>query len=223
MNNTNLVRAVPVRNAATVAAMAVVLSIGTTAAVTLAQSVTPVSPEVAAFTTATRHYVDMHRRLEQLVGPITLNSSVESINRSMKALATAIRAERPDARPGDLFTPALGRELRATVGGALLEHGLSATAVRTNELLAGIDPTTVHLRVNGTFPWGLGVSMLPCVIEALPPLPTELQYRIVGNDLVLIDVHASLIVDILPGILVDMTAMGNLRRLRENSAATSRN
>jgi hypothetical protein len=223
VNTTNIVRAVPVRNAVTVAAMAVVLSICTSGAVALAQTVTPVSPEVAAFTAAARQYVDMHRRLEQLVGPITLNSSVESINRSMQALATAIRAERPDAKQGDLFTPALGRELRALVGGALLEHGFSATAVRTNELLAGIDPTTVHLRVNGTFPWGLGVSMFPCVIEALPPLPAELQYRIVGNDLVLIDVHASLIVDILPGILVDMTAMGNLPGLRENPAASSRN
>jgi hypothetical protein len=35
------------------------------------------------------------------------------------------------------------------------------------------------------------------MIEALPPLPDELQYRIVGRDLVLVDVHANLVVDIL--------------------------
>ena len=34
----------------------------------------------------------------------------------------------------------------------------------------------------------------------------ELQYRIVDNDLVLVDIHASLIVDILPYALIDMTA-----------------
>ena len=43
--------------------------------------------------------------------------------------------------------------------------------------------------------------MFPCVIQALPELPPELQYRIVGTDLILIDVHASLIVDILPSAL----------------------
>jgi hypothetical protein len=48
--------------------------------------------------------------------------------------------------------------------------------------------------------------MFPCVIQALPPLPPELQYRIVGDDLFLVDVHASLIVDILPGALTDLTA-----------------
>jgi hypothetical protein len=45
--------------------------------------------------------------------------------------------------------------------------------------------------------------MHPAVLQALPPLPPELQYRMVGCDLVLIDVHADLIVDILPYALAD--------------------
>jgi hypothetical protein len=44
--------------------------------------------------------------------------------------------------------------------------------------------------------------MFPCVLQALPPLPPELHYRIVGSTLVLIDVHADLIVDVLPYALV---------------------
>jgi hypothetical protein len=43
--------------------------------------------------------------------------------------------------------------------------------------------------------------MFPCLIDALPPLPSELQYRMVGGDLVLIDVHASVVVDILTNVL----------------------
>ena len=211
VTNIHVVNVITIRAARmALAATAVVMLAGTGPATLVAQGATGVSPEVAAFTAATRQYVDMHRRLEQIVGPITLNSSIDSINQSMRALAAAIRAERVDAKQGDLFTPALARELRAAVGTALIEHDLSATAVRANELMAGIDPANARLRVNGTFPWVLGVSMFPCVIEALPELPSELQYRIVGSDLVLIDVHASLIVDILPGILVDMTVMGNL-------------
>jgi hypothetical protein len=45
--------------------------------------------------------------------------------------------------------------------------------------------------------------MFPCVLEALPTLPPELQYRIVGDTLVLIDVHAGLIVDLLPHALIE--------------------
>ena len=46
-------------------------------------------------------------------------------------------------------------------------------------------------------------SWPPCRLAALPPLPPELEYRIVGGDLVLIDTHASLIVDLLPRVLPD--------------------
>ena len=38
----------------------------------------------------------------------------------------------------------------------------------------------------------------PCVLAALPELPQELQYRFLGRDLLLVDIGANLIVDILP-------------------------
>lgn len=163
------------------------------------------SPAVAEFKVATRNYVAMHRRLERIAGPITLNSSVESIDRSMQALATAIRAERTTAKQGDLFTAALAPELRARVNNALLEHGFTPADIYRSAEADGIFPSSTGLRINGTFPWLLATAMFPCVIAALPPLPSELQYRIVGNDLLLIDVHASLIVDILPELLPGTT------------------
>ena len=58
-------------------------------------------------------------------------------------------------------------------------------------------PDAAWPAVNGRFPWMRGAAMWPCIIDALPPLPDELQYRIVGRDLVLVDVHANLVVDIL--------------------------
>jgi hypothetical protein len=39
--------------------------------------------------------------------------------------------------------------------------------------------------------------MWPCVLNALPALPDELQYRLIGHDLALVDLHADLVVDIL--------------------------
>ena len=83
------------------------------AATAHAQPLVPETPAVQAFESATRDYVRMHRRLESQVGVIHLNITVAELNRIMEELAAAIRAERPDAKQGDFFTPALARELRA--------------------------------------------------------------------------------------------------------------
>jgi hypothetical protein len=111
------------------------------------------------------------------------------------------------ARQGEFFTPALAGELRARIDAALVEHGFTVADVRARALVEGGDPAGVPLRVNGAFPWRLAAAMFPCVIEALPPLPPELQYRMVANDLVLIDVHAGLIVDIMANALADEEPM----------------
>lgn len=159
------------------------------------------SPAVAAFEQSMRDYASLHRRLEEPIGSIRLGMSVEAVNHHIQALAAAIRAERAGARAGELFTPALATELRARVNTALVEHGYTAADVLAGGRVPGVDYARVRLQVNDTFPWILGVAMFPCVIDALPALPAELQYRIVGSDLVLIDVHASVIVDVLSNLL----------------------
>jgi hypothetical protein len=175
------------------------------AATAFAQSPMPPTPAVQAFESATRDYVQMHRRLESQIGVIHLNITVAELNRIIQELAVAIRAERPDATQGDFFTPALAPELRSRIAHALAMNGFTAADVRASEQRDAIDAGAVVLRVNGTFPWVLGTAVFPCVIAALPPLSPELQYRFVGDALVLIDVHASLIVDLLPHALVEMT------------------
>ena len=40
-----------------------------------------------------------------------------------------------------------------------------------------------------------------CVLRELPLIPDELQFRFVEHDLVLIDIDASLVVDVLPNAL----------------------
>jgi hypothetical protein len=50
--------------------------------------------------------------------------------------------------------------------------------------------------INEPLPWA-GAGTLSPVFEALPVLPLELEYRLVGRDLVLLDVHANMVIDIL--------------------------
>ena len=196
----------PAARNTTVAAVviaAMLIAVGATQA--YAQTPAPGTQAVQAFERATGDYVQMHRRLESQIGAIQLNSTVAEVNRTIQQLAAAIRAERPDAKQGEFFTPALSTELRARINNALRENGFTPGDVRENERLETTEAGIVALRVNGTFPWVLATAMFPCVIAALPPLSPELQYRIVGDTLVLIDVHASLIIDLLPHALVETT------------------
>ena len=49
--------------------------------------------------------------------------------------------------------------------------------------------------VNEPLRWGAVLS--PSLASVLPPLPAELAFRLVGRDLVLIDVESDLVVDVI--------------------------
>ena len=176
-------------------AAAVLTVLGTSLAWT--QPATTEERAVAQFADATRRYLALHRLVEMAV-PLEINSDPEAINRSVRHLAAVLRAERRGARPGELFTGELATILRARIARALDDHGLTPGDVMMAEAAEGVDSAAVLLSVNETFPWPYATGMFPCLLEALPELPPELQYRLVGHTLVLVDVHASLVVDLLP-------------------------
>jgi hypothetical protein len=168
----------------------------------LAQPAAPSSPVVQSFVEATREYAALHRRLEANLPSLDVTSRPETIYRVAQVMADALRAARPGARSGDLFTEPVAAELRARIADALSAHGFTAADVLASEAAEGIDGAVAPLYVNGHFPWRYASATLPCIVNALPPLPPELQYRIVGNTLVLIDLHADLIVDVMPSALI---------------------
>ena len=142
-------------------------------------------------------YVQLHRRLEASAPPQIYTSDAELLLMSRRAMALAVRRERPLARQGDIFSPPIAalfrqivdrtlREDRTDWGEFLLEDGMTLP---------------IEVRVNGDYPAGGPVAtMTPTLLKALPPLPRELQYRFVNFTLVLWDVHAGLIVDFVPEI-----------------------
>jgi hypothetical protein len=69
------------------------------------------------------------------------------------------------------------------------------------DMLAEVPPGTEPPQVNGRFPWEWGAAVPSCVLNALPDLPEELEYRFARRTLVLVDTHADLVVDIMLGAL----------------------
>ena len=118
-----------------------------------------------------------------------------------KALRRAIRDARPDARAGDLFTPGAAAAFRHIVAATAAAHHVDPTDI-VHALRAERERGAKQPAVNRRYDWRLGAWMWPALLQALPLLPENLlQYRIVDNDLVLVDLHASLVVDILEDAL----------------------
>ncbi|MBA2604621.1 MAG: hypothetical protein H0U94_13625, partial [Acidobacteria bacterium] len=64
------------------------------------------------------------------------------------------------------------------------------------------NPQGVRFRVNERYPDTVPfASMPPQVLSMLPKLPLELEYRFIGERLILLDVHAHLIVDFIDNAL----------------------
>jgi hypothetical protein len=156
---------------------------------------------ILSFVRAAEDYAFQHLRIERRMPALEVNANAETIRRAIDAMAAAVRAARPDATQGDFFNPAAQAAIRTRLARALRTHALTPADVLAAELADGVDSRGVVLKVHDTFPWALSTAMTPCLLEALPPLPPELQYRLVGRDLILIDVHASLVIDILPRAL----------------------
>ena len=119
-----------------------------------------------------------------------------------KQFAANIRALRSNAKQGDLFTPEIVRLFRYLVAEAL--RGRDGTRIRVSfdhaEPIQG-----AHLDVNAAYPDGLPLqSMPPSLLLNLPRLPKELEYRFVGRELILRDIQANLIVDVIPDLTVSV-------------------
>lgn len=115
-------------------------------------------------------------------------------------LRRAIREARPHARAGDVFTPRAAAAFRHIVAATAAAQGIDPHDV-ARQLRADRMPGAKPPAVNRPYDWRLGAWMWPALLLELPPLPPELQYRIVDDDLVLIDLRASLVVDILDDLM----------------------
>jgi hypothetical protein len=140
-------------------------------------------------------YLALRQRVSAAVPNLTVSPDPTRLQRTVDELAARIRAARQHARRGEIFTDDVGRLFRSRIRQALDGRGISPA-----ELLASIRQDTSwtpgrDLVVNRHFQWNSG---WPELLEVLPVLPEALEYRLVHRDLLLVDVGADLVVDVLP-------------------------
>lgn len=145
-------------------------------------------------------YVRLHRRLERSLPPEHLFGDSEDMTLAVDALYAAMVDARPTAREGSIFTPAVAQVVSARLERAIVRLGRSPAEVwlaMNRGYMSGVP----DIRVNDRVPPIRYAVVWPALLDALPPLPEELQYRFIDRDLVLVDVHADLVVDILKDAL----------------------
>lgn len=156
-----------------------------------------VNPDAAAmadFKSRVESYADLHRRLAKGDAKQDKNSTPSEINSAKTVLAAKTKAARADAKQGDIFSPSIRPVFRRLLAPELKgEDGRNAKAVLKDDAPA---PGSVPFKVNAAYPENQPRPTVPAnLLLTLPPLPEPLEYRIVGQHLLLLDTATDLIVD----------------------------
>jgi len=144
------------------------------------------------FTGRVDAYVALHKKAEQTLPPLGSSAGAQEIATHQQALASTIRAARPRAMQGDIFTAPVRLVIRRLIGTALEGPGGKESLAAIRET----SPIAYRPVVNAIYPDSIPVSTVPPnVLLQLPRLPEEVEYRFLARDLILRDTHAAIIVD----------------------------
>jgi hypothetical protein len=148
-----------------------------------------------------KQYVDLHVKLERSLPNLPKEATQEQIVANQRAFETLVREARATAKPGDIFTPEARpviKRLLATIFGGPDGQKLKASIMDENP----VDPVALKLTVNGRYPDTVPLTSVPHqVLQTLPKLTEDLEYRFVGDWLILLDTHAHLIADFIDNAL----------------------
>jgi len=147
---------------------------------------------LADFNERVTAYTALHQKLEATLPPLPNETTPEVIYKHQNALAQLMVQARKDARQGDIITPATQLVFRQVL--ARIFKGQEGRELKASIL--DENPGKVGLQVNRRYPDEVPLSTVPPqVLAALPKLPKDLEYRFVGDRLILLDVHAHTIAD----------------------------
>jgi hypothetical protein len=158
-------------------------------------SVNPDAAAMADFEARVEKYADLHKQLARgSAAPPKETPNPAQITAAKVALAAKTQAARAGAKHGDIFTPQIRPVFRRLLAPELKgEDGRDAKALLKDDAPA---PGSVPFKVNAQYPENQPQPTVPAnLLLTLPTLPAPLEYRVVGQHLLLLDTEADLIVD----------------------------
>jgi hypothetical protein len=144
------------------------------------------------FTKRINEYVALHKQLDGTLTRLPDNATPLQIDAHQRALAALIAKARADKTVGAIFAPPMQVFIRGLVQSVI--KGPNGSTIKAS--LMDENPMGAKIEVNGRYPDTVPLSTMPPeVLSALPKLPEELEYRFVGNRLILLDTPAHIVVD----------------------------
>ncbi len=155
--------------------------------------------DLKVFNDRVQEYVKMQKDLEASLATLKPTMDAAQIVEHQHALARKIADARRDASQGDIFTHEVTEQFRRIIRRAF--RGPEGRRARRT-IQQDTPFRVIVLHVNDVYPEDVPlITTPPTLLLKLPELPGELAYRIVGHDLTLKDIKASLIVDLIPNAI----------------------
>lgn len=146
-----------------------------------------------AFRDRIQEYVTFHNNVEKMVPPPAETSQPEEITRREEALGAMLIKQRPNAQEGDFFIKEYQPYLIKIIQDDFARRPMADRRALLVEL-----PKNIKVGVNTVYPPELPLATFPAnLLKLLPELPKALEYRIVGQHLILRDVTGNIIIDVL--------------------------
>ncbi|MDP9177581.1 MAG: hypothetical protein M3O61_07875 [Gemmatimonadota bacterium] len=158
--------------------------------------VDPTAAVFADFANRVDAYAALRNQLADSVGELDPTKSQAEIATRAAALGNAIMVRRAQAKQGDIFTPEV-----ATLLATLIKEEYSRRSEPVQETREDQQEELPDFvpRVNQIYPTTYPLATFPpALLPLLPTLPKEVEYRIAQNYLILRDIEANLIIDLMP-------------------------
>jgi hypothetical protein len=144
------------------------------------------------FHDAVLDYVRLQRRLRTEVPALMVTSEPQRITDASDTLAAAIQRARRTAKKGDIINQTTASVIAERLRTALKGVDIATFVEGINDESKFKGQPRVHMR----FPVAAPMATMPAaLLELLPTLPVELEYRFVGRHLILRDRDAALVID----------------------------
>ncbi len=137
-----------------------------------------------------RKTVQAPAKTGQTVAPV--KGTPEEIERYKKEMAERVKADRRNAKRGDVLTP----ELTAFLVRRFREITEGEDGAKIISLIQESNPGDLRLQVNGNYPKDAELAtMPPVVLQAFPELPQGIEYRFVGCRVMLMAHDSRVVID----------------------------
>ena len=156
----------------------------------------PTDTLFADFSNRIDEYMSVRKQVTDSIGDLDPTKSQAEITTRATALGQMLIAARAQAKQGDIFTPELSAFVAALIKQEYSRRPAPVIETRDDqqEELPNFEP-----QVNQIYPTTYPLATFPpALLPLLPPLPEEVEYRIVRDNLVLRDIEANLILDYIP-------------------------